>query len=302
MVDRRERRNLQDGKRKDRQSERHVHHQRCGLGRNVERQTQGHMGIYDWPFESSRQPGNSEKTRRNISLELRRDLEFDERRRVCLGGCFSPEEIKVAPDRDAASERDVKRLESRIGHLHPSTILAVLNPCVVYLQLPLGRYDIVGAETFVKQISEDAKFPIIIGVINQGRFWKNAFETEMVCEEPDDTAAGGDYRIRIERATDAEHAKDFIFLERETEKGFPGYIEIVAVDVILEKETWIDLNACAGMIVHHIFQSQQGVHSLEVIGQTIIRSIEVEPLVLDACPEIPLPSDEEAMSVAEVIV
>src|SRR5207247_10457091 len=78
--------------------------------------------------------------------------------------------------------------------------------------------------------------------------------------------------------------------------------EIVAVDVILEKETWIDLNACAGMIVHHIFQSQQGVHSLEMIGQPIVGSIKIKSLVLDPCPEIPLSGDEETMSVAKVIV
>src|SRR6266566_8813077 len=302
MVDRRERWNLQNGKGKDRQPQCYIHHKRQRLGRNVERQTQGHVGLYDWPFESSRQPGNREKTRRNISLEFRRDLELDERGGVCLGGCFSPKEIKVAPDRDAASEGDLKRLETRIGRLHPSLILAVLNPCVVYLQLPLGRYDIVGAETFVKQISEDAKFPIITGIINQGRFWEHTFQAQMVGEEPDDTTAGGDYRIRIERATDAEHAKDFIFLERETEKGFPRYIEIVAVDVILEKEAWIDLDTRARMIVHHIFQSQQCVHGLEVIGQTIIGSIEIKPLVFDACPEIPLPGNEEAMSIAKIIV
>src|SRR6266478_4273347 len=212
MVDSRERWNLQDGKGKDRQPQCHIHHKRQRLGRNVERQTQGHMGIYDWPFESSRQPGGGEKTRRNISLELRRDLEFDERRRVCLGGCFSPEEIKVAPDRDAASKRDLKRLQARIGRLYPSLILAVLNPCVVYLQLPLGRYDIVGAETFVKQISEDAKFPIIIGIINQGRFWEDTFQTEMVCEEPDDAAAGRDYRILVEREAYSNHGKNFVFL------------------------------------------------------------------------------------------
>src|SRR5438876_6346635 len=195
MVDRRERRDLQDGKRKDRQSERHIHHQRRGLGRHVERETQGHMGVYDWPFESSRQPGNREKTRRNISLEFRRDLELDERRRVRFSACFGPEEIKVALDGDAASERNIKRLEARIGRLYPSTILAVLNPRVVHLQLPLGSYDVIGAETLVNQISEDAKFPIIIGIINQGGLRKHTFQTEMVCEEPDDTTAGSDYRI-----------------------------------------------------------------------------------------------------------
>src|SRR5947209_742640 len=139
------------------------------------------MGLYDWPPESSRQPGNSEKARRNISLEFRCDLELHERRRI----------------------------------------------------------------------REDA------------------FQTQVVGEQPDQATAWGDYWIRIERATDAEHAKDFIFLERESEKGFPGYIEIVAMDVILEIDTRINLNTRAGVIVHDIFKRQQCVHRLEMIGQTI---------------------------------
>src|SRR5438034_3339486 len=172
-----------------------MYHKRQRLGRNVEREPQGHMGVYDWPFESSRQSGGGEKTRRNISLEVRLDLELDERGRVRFGACFGAEEIKVALDGDSASKRNIKRLEARIGRLYPSTILAVLNPRVVHLQLPLGSYDVIGAETLVNQISEDAKFPIITGIINQRRFWKNAFQTQVVIEEPDDTTAGGDYRI-----------------------------------------------------------------------------------------------------------
>src|SRR5207249_7325599 len=160
MVDRRERRHLQDGKGKNRESERHIHHQRRGLGRHVQRETQRHMGLYDWQAESPRQSGGGEKARRNISLEFRRDLKLDERGRVCLGACFSPEEIKVAPDRDAAAKRDLKRLEARVARLYPSLILAVLNDCVMHLQLSLGGYDIIGAVTLVKQISEDTKFPI----------------------------------------------------------------------------------------------------------------------------------------------
>src|SRR5437899_8804905 len=170
------------------------------------------MGLYDWPPESSRQPGGSEKARRNISLELRFDLQLDERSRVCLGGCFGPEEIKVASDRDAASERNIKRLETRIGCLHASTILAVLNPCVLHLQLPLGRYDIVGAETFVNQISEDAKFPIITGIINQSRFWEDAFQTQVVGEKPDDTTTGSNYRSLVKREAHSDHGKNFVFL------------------------------------------------------------------------------------------
>src|SRR6266516_1983511 len=212
MVDRRKRRHLQDGKGKDRQSERHIHHQRQRLGRHVQRETQRHMGLYDWPPESSRQSGSSEKARRNISLEFRFDLELHERGRLRLGACFGPKEIKVALDRDAASERNIKRLEARIGRLYPSTILAVLNPRVVHLQLPLGSYHVIGAVTFVKQISEDAKFPIITGIINHCRLWKDAFQTQVVGEKPDDTAAGSNYRILVKREAHSDHGKNFVFL------------------------------------------------------------------------------------------
>src|SRR6266436_7082609 len=39
-----------------------------------------------------------------------------------------------------------------------------------------------------------------------------------------------------------------------------------------------------------------------MVRQTVICSVEIEPLVFDACAEIPLPSNEEAMSVANVVV
>src|SRR6266568_8715211 len=188
MVDRRERRDLQDGKRKDRQSERHIHHQRQGLGRHVKRETQRHMGLYDWQAESPRQSGSSAKARRNFSLEFRYDLELDERCRPRSGARFSPEEIKVPLDRAAAAQCNLKRLEAGVAHLYSGTILAVLTPCVMHLPLPLGSYDIVGTVTFVKKIAEYADFPVISRVINQGRFWEDAFETELVREKPDDTA------------------------------------------------------------------------------------------------------------------
>src|SRR5262249_40796583 len=100
------------------------------------------------------------------SLKLCCQLDVHERGRVSFGACFGPKEIKAALDRAAASELDLKRLEPRVLHLDPDLILAVLNPCVVHSQFLLGRYDIVGPKTFVKQISEDAKFPIITGIIN----------------------------------------------------------------------------------------------------------------------------------------
>ncbi len=43
-------------------------------------------------------------------------------------------------------------------------------------------------------------------------------------------------------------------------------------------------------------------NGLEVVRQTVIGAVEVEPFVFNSCPEIPLPGDEEAMSVAEIVV
>src|SRR2546429_7061009 len=39
-----------------------------------------------------------------------------------------------------------------------------------------------------------------------------------------------------------------------------------------------------------------------MIRQTVVGAAEIKALVLDACPEIPVPLDEEAMRVAKVIV
>src|SRR5205807_3319328 len=186
------------------------------------------MGLFDWPFESPRSAIARPKARRNISLELRFDLELDERRRPRLRTRFSSKEIKVALDRDAASERDVKRLETRIGRLHASTVLTVLNPRVMHLQLPLGRYDIVGAETFVLQISEDAKFTIVVRVVNQGRLWKHAFQTQVVGEKPDDTTAGTNYRSLVEREAHSDHGKNFVFLSGNVANAFAGILKSVA--------------------------------------------------------------------------
>ena len=162
--------------------------------------------------EVSRPAIGREKAGRDISLESRLDLELDERCRPRFGARFSPKEIKAPLDRAACAGVDFKRLEAGVACLYPNTILAVLNPRVVYLQLSLGSYDVIGAETFVKQISEDAKFPIIPGIINQRRLWKDAFQTQMIVEQPDDTATGSNDRILVERETHSDHGKNFVFL------------------------------------------------------------------------------------------
>src|SRR5205823_1567709 len=105
-------------------------------------------------------------------LESRFDLELDERCRPVFDTRFGSKEIKVPLYRAACAERDLKRFKAGVIHLHPSTIFAVLNDCIVHLQLLVGSYDIIGAVTFEKQISKEAKFPIITGIINQSWLWE----------------------------------------------------------------------------------------------------------------------------------
>src|SRR4029077_7425316 len=103
MVDRRERWHLQDGQRENRPSQRDLRGHGQRLGRRLQWATRRDVGVSYRAAKSSRGPGSGKKTRGNLPLELRRDFEVDERRRVRFGGCFGPKEIKVAPDRDAAS-------------------------------------------------------------------------------------------------------------------------------------------------------------------------------------------------------
>src|SRR6266403_2641685 len=260
------------------------------------------MGLFHRAIENSRQPERGQKTRRDFSLKSRLDLNLDVGSRPRFGARFGAEEIKVALDGIAAAELDVKGLKAGILCQNSYAVLAVLNPRVMHLQLPLGGYDIISAETFVKEITKDTEFPIVARIINQGRFWEDAFQTELVGEEPDQSAAGGDYRILIDRATHADDAEDFVFLERETYECFPRNVDCIAPDIVLEIGSGIDLDTRAGMIVHDIFHSQQRVHSLEVIRQPVVGAAEIEPLVFNSCPEIPFAGDEEAMSVAEIVV
>src|SRR6266480_913689 len=256
VVDRRQRWNLQDGKRKDRQSKRHLHHQRQGLGRYVEWETQGHVGFYDWPAESSRQSSSGKKTRRDISLEFRFDGEPDVGRRARLRACFGSEEIEVPLERAASVERDFKRLEVGIGSLEASAFLTVLDDSVVDLQLPLGSYHIIGAVTFEKQIAGNAKLPIVIRIVNQGRLWEDPFEAQLIGEKPDDSAAGGHAWILIDATTDADDGEDFVFLKRKCEERFPRHVDRIAGYITLKIRSGIDLDSRTGVIVHHIFQSQ----------------------------------------------
>src|SRR6266403_4564587 len=183
------------------------------------------MGLFDWPTESSRQSSRREKTERNLSLKSCVDLNLDVGGRPRFGARFGAEEIKVAPYRNAAAELDYKGLKAGILCLNSCFVLAVLNDGVVDLQFPLGSYDIISAETFVKEIAKDTEFPIVSQIIDQGRFWEDAFQTELVSEQPDQAAAGGHDWVLIEATTEADDAEDLIFLERETDEHFPGNVD-----------------------------------------------------------------------------
>src|SRR5213076_2817799 len=47
---------------------------------------------------------------------------------------------------------------------------------------------------------------------------------------------------------------------------------------------------------------EESVNGLEMVRQAVVRAAEIEPLVLDACPEIPIAFNEEAMGITKVIV
>ncbi len=70
MVDRRGRREVQDGQRKNRQSKCDVRREGHGLGRRFQPPDGRNMGISDWPAKDSRRPGNGQKTWRNFPLEF----------------------------------------------------------------------------------------------------------------------------------------------------------------------------------------------------------------------------------------
>src|SRR6266446_3552813 len=189
MVDRGQRRNIQDGTRQDRQSQRNIYYERQRLGRDVERQTKRHMGIHDWALESARQSIDRAKARRNFPLEFRFGRESHIRRRIRLRARFGTEEIETAFDRAADVERDVERFEVRIGGLDSDAFLTVLHDRIVDLELRLRRDHVVGAVTFEKEISSDTKFPVVIRIVNQRRLWEDAFQPQMIGEQPDQTAA-----------------------------------------------------------------------------------------------------------------
>src|ERR1700757_4175410 len=183
VVDRRRGREVQDGKGKNRQSKRDVRGEGQGLGRCFQSSNGRHLGVPHRTVKDSRGPGSGEKARRNFPLEFRLDINLDVGGRPRFRGRFGAEKLKLAPDGTPSAQRDLEGLKAGVPYLSACTVLVVLNNRVVDLQFPFGSYDIISAEAFVKEITEDTEFPIVIRIINQRRFWKDAFQTELVSEQ-----------------------------------------------------------------------------------------------------------------------
>jgi hypothetical protein len=82
MVDRSQRRKVQNGQRQDQQSDSYVCYERQRLGSIIERPFVRNLGSPDWPPESSGRPENGEEAGRNVSLKVRLNFEPDVRRRI----------------------------------------------------------------------------------------------------------------------------------------------------------------------------------------------------------------------------
>src|SRR5262249_9747888 len=150
---------------------------------------------HDRPFESARQSIDRAKARRNFSLEFRFDREPDIGRGIGFHRRFGAEEIKVASESATAIRSDDERFEMGIRDLKYRPILAVLHHWIVDHELVGRGYDVVGAVALIKKIAGDAKFPVVIRIVNQGRFREYTFEPKMIREKPDQAAARRSDRV-----------------------------------------------------------------------------------------------------------
>ena len=186
-------------------------------------------------------------------------------------------------------------LDSGIADLQASAGFVVLHHCVVLAQFMQRRKHIVGAETFVSQICGDAELPIVIEIVDQGRFRKTPSSRKLSLKARSNR--------RRERQSDpdrahrqTDHAEDLVFFERERNEKFPWNIEGIARDAVLKINARIDLEAGASVILDHVFNCQMSVDRLEVIGQPIIGAAKIVALVLKASAEIPLAGNEKRWS------
>ena len=56
------------------------------------------------------------------------------------------------------------------------------------------------------------------------------------------------------------------------------------------------------MIVDDVFVGEESMNRLQVIGQSVVGSAEIKPLVLHPGTKIPISSDEKPMRIAEIVL
>src|SRR5215469_7681072 len=102
------------------------------------------MGLHDWPAKGSRGPGASQKTWRNVPLEVRFGCNPDVRRGIGSLRLINTEEIEISLNCTARTCANFKRFQTGITYLQTGTILTVLNDSVIDLEFPLRCMHLVG--------------------------------------------------------------------------------------------------------------------------------------------------------------
>src|SRR5205814_10283237 len=95
------------------------------------------------------------------SLEFRVDAQLDIRRRISFLADVSAEEIEITQKSTTADRGNLEVLDPGIARLQTDPIFVVLHDGVVQLQFVQRRKDVVGPVTFVIQITDDSKLPIV---------------------------------------------------------------------------------------------------------------------------------------------
>src|SRR4030095_231616 len=260
------------------------------------------MGLSYWPTKGSRRSGSSQKARRNVSLKFRFRCDSEIRRRISPLRLIDPEEIEIALNCSASACNDLKRFKTRIPDLQTGAILTVLNDGVVQLQFPLCCMHLICASSEKVEFPKCPYVPVVIWLIHQRRLWKYSLQAQLVVNQPGNTTTRGDNWILELAPAETDRGEDFVLLQRKAHIRFPGKVESVPADVILEVNSRIEFDSCARMIFHHVLQGQVPIESLQTVGQAVVGAAKIVTLVFDASSKVPFPSDQKSMVVAEVVV
>src|SRR5438552_15842743 len=96
----------------------------------------------------------------------------------------------------------------------------------------------------------------------------------------------------IKGAAQSDHTKNFVLLEGEADENLPRHINGVAGDPVLKIHARGQLDARAGMIVDYVFECEMSIGRLQMIRQAVYGDADIEPLVLNTDPQLPLAGQE----------